>query len=187
LREVQEVSVAQVLAVAAAATHQLSKRLVAEIRVIEGLGVEGDAHLGVTTQHQTQVRSDPTRPNLRQVHLLQSELFPELAEKGYVVGPAMLGENVTTAGVDLLALPRGALLRIGPDAVLRLTGLRNPCRQLDGFQAGLAQALMSKDANGDLVRKAGVMSVVVSGGVIRAGDGIVVEHPVGAVEKLAPV
>jgi MOSC domain-containing protein YiiM len=179
--------VGYVIAVAAATTHQLSKPIVDEIRLIERLGVEGDAHLGVTTQHQTQVRSDPTRPNLRQVHLLQSELFSELAEKGHVVGPATLGENITTAGVDLISLPRGALLRIGSDAVLQLTGLRNPCRQLDAFQPGLAQAMLGKDERGELIRKAGVMSVVISGGTIRTGDKIAVELPPQPFDKLCPV
>jgi MOSC domain-containing protein YiiM len=177
----------RVLVVAAAPGHQLSKRIVPEIRLLAGLGVEGDAHLGETTQHQTQVRSDPTRPNLRQVHLIHAELFPELAVKGYDLRPAMLGENITTEGLDLLSLPRGTLLRIGEDAVVQLTGLRNPCRQLDAFRPGLAQAMFGKDENGELVRKAGVMSIVVSGGAIRAGDEITVELPKAAREKLAPV
>jgi MOSC domain-containing protein YiiM len=177
----------RVVAVAAAPGHQLSKRIVPEIRLVEGLGIQGDAHLGQTTQHQTQVRSDPTRPNLRQVHLMHAELFPELAAKGYEIGPAMLGENITTEGVDVLSLPRGTLLRIGRDAVVQLTGLRNPCRQLDAFRPGLAQAMFGKDENGELVRKAGVMSIVVSGGAIRAGDVIIVDVPAGRRERMLPV
>jgi MOSC domain-containing protein YiiM len=178
-----------VIAVAAAATHQLSKPIVDEIRLVKDLGVEGDAHLGATTQHQMQARSDSTRPNLRQVHLLQSELFSELAQKGHVVGPATLGENITTAGVDLISLPRGTLLllRIGSDAVLQLTGLRNPCGQLDAFQPGLARAMLGKDEGGELIRKARVMSVVISGGTIRTGDEIAIELPLQPFEKLCPV
>jgi MOSC domain-containing protein YiiM len=179
--------VAHVLAVAAALTHQLSKRIVPEIRLVVGLGIEGDAHRRKTTQHQTQVRSDPTRPNWRQVHLLPVELFQELAQKGHVVGPATLGENITTAGIDLTSLPRGTLLRIGSDAVLQVTGLRNPCRQLDAFQPGLAQAMISRDESGELIRKAGVMSVVICGGAIMAGDEIAIEFPAPPFDKLSPV
>lgn len=178
---------ARVLAVASAPAHQLSKQIVPEIRLVAGLGVEGDAHLGVTTQHQTQVRSDPTRINLRQVHLMHVELFDELAGKGYRLGPAVLGENITTQGIDLLSLPRDALLHIGADAVIRITGLRNPCRQLDGFQPGLAQAMLGKDADGALIRKAGVMGVVIAGGAIRAGDPIDVRLPDRPFSPLQPV
>jgi MOSC domain-containing protein YiiM len=177
----------RVLAVAAAPGHQLSKSPVHEIRLVPGLGVEGDAHLGASTQHQTQVGKDPNRANLRQVHLIHSELFPELAAKGYEISPAMLGENITTEGLDILSLPRGTLLRIGPEAVVQVTGLRNPCRQLDAFRPGLAQAMFGKDDDGELVRKAGVMSIVVAGGAVRAGDAITVELPTAPHERLLPV
>jgi MOSC domain-containing protein YiiM len=125
--------------------------------------------------------------NLRQVHLIQSELFPELAAKGYEISPAMLGENITTEGLDILSLPRGTLLRIGPEAVVQVTGLRNPCRQLDAFRPGLAQAMFGKDGDGELVRKAGIMCIVISGGAIRAGDAITVELPAAPHERLLPV
>src|SRR4051794_32388627 len=180
-------AMSRVLAVAAAPGHQLGKRLVDEIRLVPGLGVEGDAHLGETTQRQSQVRSDPTRPNLRQVHLMHVEVLTELGAKGFDLGPAVLGENITTEGLDLLSLPRRTILRIGPEAAVQLTGLRNPCRQLDAFRPGLTKAMLGEDENGELVRKAGVMSIVLSGGVVRAGDAIKVELPPAPHEKLPPV
>src|SRR6185295_9045551 len=134
------------------------------IRLREGLGVDGDGHLGGTVQHRSRVRKDPTQPNLRQVHLIHAELFDELGAKGFVVHPGELGENVTTSGLDLLALPTGARLHLGATAVVEVTGLRNPCVQIDRFQNGLMAATLDKDASGNLVRKAGIMSIVLTGG-----------------------
>ena len=167
----------RVLAVAKDAAHRFSKRRASELRILPGLGVEGDAHQGVTVKHRSRVAADPTQPNLRQVHLIHAELFDELGRKGFDVGPADLGENITTQGVDLLALPRGALLRIGGEAVLEITGLRNPCVQIERFRPGLLAAVLSRGADGELIRKAGVMAIVQAGGVVRPGDRIMAEPP----------
>lgn len=177
---------ATVLAVSRSPRHGFSKAVEDEIRLVAGLGVEGDAHAGVTVQHRSRRRADPP-PNLRQVHLMHAELFDELATGGFVVRPGDLGENVTTQGVELLALPRGTRLHLGRHAVVELTGLRNPCTQIDGFSDGLMRAVLGRDAQGNLIRKAGVMSIVLASGLVRAGDRIGVELPVGSHELLAPV
>ena len=149
------------------------------ITLLAGLGVDGDVHAGVTVKHRSRVAQDPTQPNLRQVHLIHEELFGELAEAGFRVAPGELGENVTTRGLDLLALPVGTLLRIGAEAVVEVTGLRNPCLQIDHFQDGLLKQVVNRDEAGRLVRKAGIMGVVAEGGVVRPGDTIEVELPDG--------
>lgn len=174
-------------AVHASALHSFSKFTEASIRLTAGLGVEGDAHAGATVQHRSRVAKTPGAPNLRQVHLLQAELFDELMAAGFAVWPGDLGENITTRGLDLLALPTGTRLHLGADAVVELTGLRNPCSQLDRFQSGLMAATLARDAQGGLVRKAGVMAIVLEGGEVRAGDLIRIERPAGAPRRLEPV
>src|SRR6201747_859174 len=139
--------------------HHFSKTPSLSIRLLKGLGVAGDAHMGETVKHRSRVRKDPTQPNLRQVHLMHAELFDELRDKGFAVQPGDLGENVTTSGIDLLALPCGTRLHLGATAVIEVTGLRNPCIQIDGFQKGLMAATLGKGAAGNLVRKAGIMSI----------------------------
>jgi MOSC domain-containing protein YiiM len=176
-----------VTAVSRSATHTMSKPNEPVIRLLVGLGVEGDAHLGETVKHRSRVRRDPTQPNLRQVHLIHSELHDELRAAGFDVAPGGMGENVTTRGVDLLGLSEGARLRLGDSAVVEVTGLRNPCVQLDGIQDGLMKATLSRDEQGELVRRAGVMGVVVAGGEIRPGDAIRVELPTGSHRPLTPV
>lgn len=173
----QNVVTAIVIAVARSAAHTFSKVPQDSIQLISGLGVEGDAHKGATVKHRSRVARDPTQPNLRQVHLIHSELFDELRRAGFNVAPGDLGENVTTNGVDLLSLPAGTRLRLGDRAVVEVTGLRNPCTQLDRFQPGLLGAVLTRDACGELVRKSGVMGIVVAGGEVRAGDPIEVELP----------
>jgi MOSC domain-containing protein YiiM len=169
---------ALVAAVSRASDHVFSKPNQASIRLIEGLGVEGDAHQGRLVKHRSRVARDPTQPNLRQVHLLHAELFEELRAAGFrQVAPGRLGENVTTRGIDLLRLPTGARLRLGATAVVEVTGLRNPCRQLDQFETGLMAATLDHSADGGLVRKAGVMAVVLVGGEVQPGDPIEVELP----------
>jgi MOSC domain-containing protein YiiM len=168
---------ASIIGVASSATHTFSKAPQSSIRLVEGLGVEGDAHQGATVRHRSRVARDPSQPNLRQVHLIHGELLEELRSAGFNVKSGDLGENVTTAGIDLLALPRGARLRLGSDAVIEITGLRNPCYQLDHFQNGLTAAVLDRDDSGNLVRKAGVMAIVVSGGIVRVADPINVELP----------
>ncbi|HVV91893.1 MAG TPA: MOSC domain-containing protein [Hyphomicrobiales bacterium] len=153
--------------------HTFSKPPAEAINLIAGLGVDGDAHLGATVQHLSRVRRNPSAPNLRQVHLVHAELLDELNGKGFVVQPGDMGENVTTRGMDLLGLACGTRLRLGGTAVIEVTGLRNPCVQLDRFQPGLLAAVLDRDAAGHLVRKAGVMAVVVVGGAVRPGDAIV--------------
>ncbi len=177
---------AVVVAVCREAAHRFSKTPVAGITLVAGLGVEGDAHAGETVKHRSRVARDPSQPNLRQVHLIHAELLAELAAKGFAVAPGDLGENITTRGLDLLALPAGARLRIGA-AVIEVTGLRNPCHQLNLFQPGLMDALLDRDADGGLVRKAGVMGVVLAGGRIGPGDAIVVESPPAPLRPLVPV
>ncbi|MCT9088972.1 MOSC domain-containing protein [Streptomyces sp. ASQP_92] len=149
------------------------------ITLVSGLGVAGDVHAGVTVKHRSRVAQDPTQPNLRQVHLIHQELFDEVAGQGFEVTAGELGENVTTEGIDLLGLPTGTLLRIGAEAVVEVTGLRNPCLQIDAFQEGLLKQVVGRDADGAIVRKAGIMSVVRAGGVIRPGDTITAELPEG--------
>jgi MOSC domain-containing protein YiiM len=168
---------AEVAAVARSPVHGFSKQCEASIELIAGLGVAGDCHAGVTVKHRSRVAKDPTQPNLRQVHLIHSELFEELATEGYTVHAAELGENITTRGIDLLALPRGTLLRLGAAAVVEVTGLRNPCQQIDDFQTGLASKVLVKAPDGSLVRKTGVMGIVKEGGMVSPGDSIVVELP----------
>lgn len=147
------------------------------ITLLTGLGVAGDVHAGVTVKHRSRVAQDPTQPNLRQVHLIHQELFAELRAQGFEVAPGDLGENVTTSGIDLLGLPVGTLLRLGDEAVVEVKGLRNPCRQIDHFQDGLLKQVVGRDAEGNLVRKAGIMGVVAVGGVVRPGDRIRAELP----------
>jgi hypothetical protein len=179
--------VSWVVAVSAGPGHAFSKPLRDSIRLLAGLGVEGDAHLGVTVQHRSRVAVDPTQPNLRQVHLIHAELFDELRGAGFEIGPGQLGENIATHGIDLLALPRGTLLRLGDRAQVELTGLRNPCAQLDRFQPGLLAATLGRRADGTLVRKAGVMGIVRAEGKLRAGDAIRIERPAGAQHPLERV
>ncbi|MFD6244123.1 MOSC domain-containing protein [Streptomyces roseolus] len=147
------------------------------ITLLAGLGVDGDVHAGVTVKHRSRVAQDPTQPNLRQVHLIHAELFDEVAEAGFAVAPGDLGENVTTRGVDLLALPTGTRLHLGAEAVVEITGLRNPCAQIDGFRHGLLKQVVGRDADGALVRKAGIMGIVLTGGEVRPGDPVRVELP----------
>jgi MOSC domain-containing protein YiiM len=166
-----------VTAVSRGVTHSLTKPNEDSVQLLAGLGVESDAHAGKTVKHRSRVRRDPSSPNLRQVHLMHAELHDELRVGGFAVSPGQMGENVTTRGVDLLGLPAGARLRLGEDAVVEVTGLRNPCIQLDGIQPGLMAATLSRDERGSLVRKAGVMSIVLAGGEVRPGDRVIVELP----------
>ncbi len=168
---------ASVVAVSRDAEHRFSKAVAKQITLVAGLGVVGDAHAGVTVQHRSRVAADPTQLNLRQVHLIHAELFAELGEQGFEVAPGQLGENITTTGVDLLALARGTLLHLGEEAVVEITGLRNPCAQIEAFGPGLLKAVLGRDADGGLVRKTGVMGVVVTGGVVTAGASIDVHRP----------
>jgi MOSC domain-containing protein YiiM len=176
-----------VIAVHSSATHEFSKQTRSSIRLLEGLGVEGDAHLGVTIKHRSRVAADPTQPNLRQVHLIHAELHDELLERGFTVRPGDLGENITTRGIDLLGLPVGTKVYVGSSAVVEVTGLRNPCAQIDAFQPGLLARVVSRDENGELIRKSGIMGVVLRGGEIQPGDAIRLELPPEPHRKLERV
>ena len=176
-----------VAAVSRSPTHSLSKPNADGIRLLAGLGVEGDAHQGATVKHRSRVAKNPATPNLRQVHLIHTELFEELRTRGFTVSPGLMGENVTTTGIDLLALPTGTRLHLGGEAVVEITGLRNPCRQLDSLQSGLMVATLDRDGDGNLIRKAGIMAIVVSGGVVRQGDPIRIELPPLPHHLLMPV
>ena len=176
-----------VAAVFRSATHSMRKASHPSIRLLAGVGVEGDAHAGATVQHRSRVAKDPSQPNLRQVHLIHAELHDELAARELAVLPGEMGENVTTRGIDLLALPTGTRLHLGDAAVVEVTGLRNPCLQLEGIQRGLLEAVLGRDAEGSLVRKAGVMGVVLVGGEVRAGDPVRAHLPDGERRRLEPV
>jgi MOSC domain-containing protein YiiM len=168
-----------VTAVSRSATHSFSKPNHEVIRLLAGLGVEGDAHLGTTVRHRSRVAKDPSQPNLRQVHLIHAELFDELEAQGFDVAAGAMGENITTRGIDLLGLPTGARLLIGKSAVIEVTGLRNPCVQIDRLRKGLMKAVLGKDEDGNLIRKSGIMGIVVEGGDIRPGDAVRAELPAG--------
>ncbi|MCU1534598.1 MAG: hypothetical protein JWR53_1079 [Glaciihabitans sp.] len=165
--------------------HRFSKPTVESIRLIAGFGIEGDSHAGATTQHRYLMKHDPTRANLTQVHLLPEELFGDV--EGFVVGPGELGENVTTRGIDLMSIPLGARLHLGPDAVVEITGMRSPCHQIDKLQKGLLKKLIWKDADGCVVRRGGIMGIVIEGGVVTPGDDIRIELPDGEPRPLGVV
>lgn len=171
----------------ASAGHTMSKPALGAIRLVRGLGVEGDAHQGATVQHRSRVARDPSQPNLRQVHLIHAELHDELRRRGFDVVPGAMGENLTTRGIDLLGLATGARLYLGRDAIVEVTGLRNPCAQLDGLQDGLMAAVLDRDSTGNLIRKAGVMAIVVASGTVRPLDSVRVEWPPTPHEPLHPV
>jgi MOSC domain-containing protein YiiM len=176
-----------VTAVSRSATHTLTKPADDTIRLLSGLGVEGDAHQGTTVKHRSRVARDPSQPNLRQVHLIHAELHDELEAAGFTLVAGQMGENITTRGVDLLGLPVGTRLRLGDTAVVEVTGLRNPCAQLDQIAPGLMAATLGRDERGNLIRKAGVMSIVLTGGEVRPGDAICVELPPEPHRALGPV
>lgn len=176
-----------IVAVARSGSHTFSKPTSGGIRLLAGLGVEGDAHLGRTVKHRSRVRVDPTRPNLRQVHLIHAELLDELVDRGFAIGPGDLGENVTTRGIALLDLPTGTRLALGRAAVVEITGLRNPCGQIEAFRPGLLGVVLTKGADGRIARKTGVMGIVLTGGEVFPGDPIGVELPAGAHRTLEVV
>ena len=176
-----------VTAVSRSPQHTLAKPNEDSIRLVAGMGVDGDAHQGTTVKHRSRVKLNPAAPNLRQVHLIHAELHDELRQAGFAVMPGQMGENVTTSGVDLLGLATGTQLHLGASAVVEVTGLRNPCAQLDKIQKGLMAATLGRDANGNLVRKAGIMGVVLAEGEVRPGDPIRVEPPLPPHRPLAVV
>ena len=176
-----------VIAVSQSPTHSFSKSNQESINLLAGLGVEGDAHMGEKVQHRSRVAKDPNQPNLRQVHLIHAELHDELRERGFDVSAGQMGENITTRGIDLLGLPTGTWLYVGNSAVVEVTGLRNPCYQLDDFQEGLMKAVLDKDEQGNLIRKAGVMGIVLMGGEVSVNDVIRVKLPPEPHESLKPV
>ncbi|MGV3590826.1 MAG: MOSC domain-containing protein [Gammaproteobacteria bacterium] len=178
---------ATVTAVSFSPRYDFSKSVAFEVHLRAGLGIDGDVHQGETVRHRSRMRHDPTLPNLRQVHLIHEELHDELRAAGFGVGPGVMGENITTRGIDLLGLPTGTRLQLGADAVIELTGLRNPCKQLDDYHQGLMAAVLERRTDGTLVRKAGVMAIVLRDGVVRAGDTIRVELPAGPARPLVPV
>ena len=164
-------------AVSLSPAHTFSKATQPSIRLLEGLGVAGDAHMGATVKHRSRVAADPTQPNLRQVHLIHAELHDELRAAGFQVRAGDMGENVTTRGIDLLGLPTGTLLQLGDDALVEITGLRNPCAQIEAFRPGLLKAVLGRDAKGALIRKAGIMGIVLKGGEVRPGDPVALTLP----------
>lgn len=178
---------ATIIGLASDSAHRFSKQPVAVLTLLAGLGVAGDAHAGRTVQHLSRMKQDPDQPNLRQVHLIHSELFDELAEQGFAIEPGQLGENITTRGIDLLGLSAGTRLRLGADVLIEITGLRNPCRQIDGLAKGLMAATLDTADDGSLIRKAGVMAVVVTGGALQVGNSVTLESVPLVHEPLQPV
>jgi MOSC domain-containing protein YiiM len=165
-----------IIALSKSSTHTMRKFNENSLHLLTGLGVEGDAHNGVTVKHRSRVAQDPTQPNLRQIHLIHAELHDELKAKGFDVAAGQMGENITTRGIDLLNLPKGTRLKIG-ETVIEITGLRNPCHQLNGIQDGLLKAVLGRDEDDNLVRKAGIMGIVLQGGTIKITDLIHVKLP----------
>ena len=178
---------ATVVAVARSRKHGFSKTVVPDVHLLAGLGVEHDAHAGARAKHLSRITMWPPRPNLRQVHLIHEELFDELGQHGFSLSAGAMGENITTRGIDLLALPRGTRLNLGTGAVIEVTGLRNPCSKLDRHQAGLMRACLGRGPGGEPIRKAGVMATVARTGVVRAGDPIRIEYPEAPHVRLRPV
>lgn len=168
-----------VTAVSRNAVRSIRKSNELSIRLLAGQGVEGDVHAGETVRHRSRMARNPAQPNLRQVHLIHAELHDELQSAGFSVSPGEMGENVTTRGVDLLSLPTGTRLHLGGSAIVEVTGLRNPCSQLDGVQKGLMKAVLGRDGQGNVVRKTGIMSVVIAEGEVKSGDHIRVTLPAG--------
>lgn len=179
--------VGRVVAVSRSAAHTMRKENLETIMLVAGHGVEGDAHAGETVNNRSRVARDPSQPNLRQVHLIHAELHDELRAAGFDIIAGQMGENITIRGIDLLGLPAATRLRIGPEAVVEITGLRNPCKQLDGIQSGLMAAVLGRDDAGNLIRKAGVMGIVVAGGPVQPGDGVAVSLPAEPHQALRPV
>jgi len=177
----------KVISVSKSQKHTFNKYVNDKILLLEGLGVEGDAHMGEKVKHRSRVAKDPNQPNLRQVHLIHSELLDELKEKGFDVIAGQMGENITTKGIDLLNLPKDTLLSIGENAIIKVTGLRNPCKQINSIKTGLMAAVLDRDKEGNLIRKAGIMAIVIQGGEIGVGDKIIIQLPKEPHLKLAPV
>lgn len=180
-----------VLAVHRSGEHTFSKQTADAVTLLPGLGVEGDAHLGARVKHRSRVAADPNQPNLRQIHLVMSELLDEVVEAGHQVVPGQLGENVTTTGLDLVGLPVGSMLRLGDTALVALTGLRNPCKQIRSVGDGVLKMMFVDGERygrpGEQVGRTGVMGVVVAGGLIRSGDPIEVRYPAGALTPMQKV
>ena len=177
----------KVVAVSRSTTHTMSKDKQAAIQLLKGLGVEDDAHAGITVKHRSRVARDPSQPNLRQVHLIHIELHQELHKRGFEVAMGQIGENITTEGIDLLGLPTGTRLQLGDEAIIEITGLRNPCAQLDQLQNGLMAAVLDRDEQGNLIRKAGIMAIVITSGQVQPGDTITIELPPPPYYPLEPV
>lgn len=177
----------KVISVSSSGSHTFSKPTKLSIHLHQGLGVEGDAHSGETVKHRSRVAADPTQPNLRQVHLIHNELLKELQSKGFGLNPGDLGENILTQNIDLLALPRNTLLKLGNEAVIQVKGLRNPCHQIEKFQTGLLAKVVETTKEGDPIKKAGIMGIVFESGTVQVGDEIQIEFPPEPHEKLERV
>jgi MOSC domain-containing protein YiiM len=171
-----------VVAVASKEKHEFSKRTRHAITLVEDHGVEGDVHAGRVIQHRYLAKKMPVMPNNRQVHLIASELFTELGLSGFNVSPGELGENITTAGLDLTNLPLGTRLRLGSSAVVEITGLRTPCSLIDRFQKGLKRAMIMKHEQPRF--RCGVLGVAKATGKIAPGDPIIVELPSFSLQPL---
>ena len=184
--EIKNPNLGKVIAVSLSDKHTFSKENQQSIKLVEGLGAEGDAHYGSTVKHRSRVAQNPNQPNLRQVHIIHYELFDELADR-FTIEPGQMGENITTVGINLLELPTDTIMYIGKSAIIKVTGLRNPCAQIDNFKPGLLKAVLDKDADGNLIRKAGIMGIILKSGEVKPGDSIRVELPTKPFKKLERV
>jgi MOSC domain-containing protein YiiM len=176
-----------VIAVCSKETHGVRKLQRAAVKLVVNHGVEGDYHAGALVRHRSRVARDPQQPNLRQVHLMHAELFDELSAIGIDVAPGDMGENITTRGLPILDLTPGTRLHLGDSAIVEITGCRNPCAQLNDIDQRLLAQVAQKAADGSIIRKAGIMGIVIVGGVVRPGDAIRVEAPANTSARLEPV
>lgn len=158
-------------------SHDFTKATVEEVVLVAGVGIEGDAHAGATVQHVSRKKKDADRPNLRQVHLVSAELHEELVADGFDLDHGGFGENLVTRGIALGDLPVGTTLALGDDAIIVLTGLRDPCAQIDRHREGLRAAVAFDPGEGPKLFRDGAMAMVVRGGVVRTGDPIGVALP----------
>ena len=180
-------SIGIVVAVSLNPKHTFSKLPQLSIHLLAGLGVEGDAHCGSTVRHRYLVRRNPAAPNRTQVHLLEAEFLEALATDAPnfpAFHPGDFGENILTRSIRLISLPLGTRLHLGPTAIVELTGLRSPCKQMNTLRPGLMKASF---VPGTRRHRAGVMAVVLEAGTLSAADTIHVELPPEPHIALRPV
>lgn len=165
----------KVIAVCCNPEPGLPKPVVDTVHLIENWGVEGDYHAGPLVRHRYLAKKDPTKPNMRQVLLMDAVVFADLAQNDIHIGPGMMGENITIEGLAVMQLAVGTRLAIG-SAVVEVTERRSPCYQLNGIDPRLLKAVVTKQ-DGQAIFKAGIMTRILQGGWVRAGDLVKVLSP----------